>query len=77
MTLFLNWFKLQSGTVRPVRPSTQEYHALRCAQELAMARKARSPAAANAHATLAAAHQRASDGALPETLRSSAARHSS
>ncbi|MDJ0275844.1 hypothetical protein QLH51_03355 [Sphingomonas sp. 2R-10] len=43
-------------------PATpRDYHAVRHAQEMAMARAARSPAAAHAHAALAEAHRQAMD----------------
>lgn len=62
MTLFSNWFKLPVGATRPHRLDTRDYHMARCAQELAMARKAGSAAAADAHARLALAHRQAADG---------------
>ncbi len=61
MGLFLNWLKLHATARRPPRTAGHDYHAARCEQELAMARTARSSAAAEAHRKLAAAHRSASE----------------
>jgi len=45
--------------------NARDYHALRYAQELAMVRGTRSPAAAHAHTLLAEAHRQAMQGDPP------------
>lgn len=67
MVLFWNWFKSPFGPARRLPLDARDYHAFRCAQELAMARKARSAVAAEAHARLAMAHRQAADGPTGST----------
>ncbi len=61
MYFWFGRFRASIARKQDMPATPRDYHAVRHAQEMAMARAARSPAAAHAHAALAEAHRQAMD----------------